>query len=52
MCSKSANRSEASELKKKGYDKIAFGTDVIGDPALMARQNEEFTNRNRWFSKF
>ena len=38
--------------KKKGYKKIAFGTDVIGDPALMARQNEEFTNRGKWFSNF
>lgn len=35
--------------KQKGYDKIAFGTDVIGDPALMARQNEEFSLRTRWF---
>jgi imidazolonepropionase-like amidohydrolase len=39
-------------LKKKGYKKIAFGTDVIGDPALMARENEEFTGRARWFSNF
>jgi len=35
--------------KAKGYKKIAFGTDVIGDPALMARQNEELTLRTRWF---
>jgi len=37
-------------LKKKNYNKIAFGTDVIGDPALMARQNEEFTIRTKWFN--
>jgi imidazolonepropionase-like amidohydrolase len=36
-------------LKEKGYKKVAFGTDVIGDPALMARQNEEFTLRAKWF---
>jgi imidazolonepropionase-like amidohydrolase len=36
-------------IKKKGYKKVAFGTDVIGDPALMARQNEEFTLRTKWF---
>jgi imidazolonepropionase-like amidohydrolase len=36
-------------VNAKGYDKIAFGTDVIGDPALFARQNEEFTLRTRWF---
>ncbi len=37
-------------LMKKKYNKIAFGTDVIGDPNLMARQNEEFTIRTKWFS--
>ncbi len=39
-------------MKKKGYKNIAFGTDVIGDPALMARQNEEFTIRTKWFNNF
>jgi imidazolonepropionase-like amidohydrolase len=39
-------------LKKKKYNKIAFGTDVIGDADLMARQNEEFTIRTKWFSNF
>lgn len=37
-------------LKKKKYNKIAFGTDVIDDPNQMARQNEEFTIRTKWFS--
>ncbi len=27
-------------------------TVLIGDPALMARQNEEFTIRTKWFSNF
>jgi len=36
-------------IKAKGYKKVAFGTDVIGDPALMARQNEEFELRTQWF---
>jgi len=36
-------------IKAKDYKKVAFGTDVIGDPALMARQNEEFELRTRWF---
>lgn len=38
-----------SLVNKKGYKKIGFGTDVIADPALLARQNEEFTLRNKWF---
>lgn len=37
-------------LKKKKYNKIAFGTDVIDNPNQMARQNEEFTIRTKWFS--
>ncbi|GEM79515.1 metal-dependent hydrolase family protein [Vibrio superstes] len=41
-----------SLIKKKGYKKVAFGTDVIGDHALMSRQNEEFTNRSKWFSNY
>ncbi|MFI3276556.1 amidohydrolase family protein [Vibrio sp.] len=41
-----------SLIKKKGYKKIAFGTDVIADHSLMARQNEEFTNRTKWFSNY
>ena len=36
-------------LKANGYKNVAFGTDVIGDPALMARLNEEFELRRRWF---
>ncbi|CAL8977700.1 Imidazolonepropionase [Propionicimonas sp. T2.31MG-18] len=37
-------------IKAKGYRRVAFGTDIIGDSALLARQGEEFTNRAKWFS--
>lgn len=33
-----------------GYDRIGFGTDIITDPAMIARMNDEFTFRTRWFS--
>ncbi len=36
--------------KKIGYDKIGFGTDIITDPAMIARMNDEFTLRTTWFS--
>ncbi|UTT86218.1 amidohydrolase family protein [Vibrio pelagius] len=36
--------------KKIGYDKIAFGTDIITDPAMMKRTNEEFRHRTEWFT--
>lgn len=36
--------------KKIGYEKIGFGTDIITDPAMIARMNEEFTLRTKWFS--
>jgi imidazolonepropionase-like amidohydrolase len=36
-------------INKRGFKRVAFGTDVIADPTLMARQNEEFTLRARWF---
>ena len=38
--------------KVKKLIKIGFGTDVVGDMVLMSRQNEEFTNRAKWFSNF
>ena len=37
-------------LKKIGYDKIAFGTDIITDPEMMKRANEEFRHRTEWFT--
>ncbi|SFH64437.1 metal-dependent hydrolase family protein [Albimonas pacifica] len=36
--------------KTIGYEKIGFGTDIITDPALIARMNDEFTLRTNWFS--
>jgi imidazolonepropionase-like amidohydrolase len=36
--------------KKMGYDKIAFGTDIITDPEALSRMNEEFTYREKWFT--
>jgi len=36
--------------RKIGYENIGFGTDIITDPALIARMNDEFTLRAKWFS--
>lgn len=36
--------------KKIGYENIGFGTDIITDPAMIARMNDEFTFRTKWFS--
>ena len=36
--------------KKVGFEKIVFGSDIITDPNLIARMNEEFTFRTKWFS--
>ncbi len=36
--------------KKIGYDKIVFGSDIITDPAMIERINEEFSNRTKWFT--
>ncbi len=36
--------------KKIGYENITFGSDIITDPAMIARINEEFTLRAQWFS--
>lgn len=38
--------------KRIGFDRIAFGTDIITDPATLARMNEEFVHRTRWFTPF
>lgn len=35
--------------KKIGFTKIAFGTDIITDPETLARINEEFVFRTKWF---
>ena len=36
--------------RKIGYENIAFGSDIITDPAMIARINDEFTFRTEWFS--
>jgi len=36
--------------KKIGFEKIGFGSDIISDPAMLARINEEFVHRTRWFT--
>ena len=35
--------------KRIGYENIGFGTDIITDPAMIARMNEEFVLRTQWF---
>ena len=32
-----------------GFENIVFGTDVITSPEMLARANEEFTLRTKWF---
>jgi imidazolonepropionase-like amidohydrolase len=36
--------------KKIGFDKIAFGTDVITDPEMIKQINNEFEFRTKWFT--
>ncbi|VAW70378.1 Xaa-Pro dipeptidase [hydrothermal vent metagenome] len=36
--------------KKIGFKKIAFGSDIITDPEMLKRINEEFVHRTKWFS--
>jgi len=36
--------------KKIGYENIGFGTDIITDPVMIARMNDEFMLRTKWFS--
>ncbi|MDN2482874.1 metal-dependent hydrolase family protein [Vibrio agarivorans] len=36
--------------KKIGFDKIAFGTDIITDPKMIAEMNQEFVHRTEWFT--
>ena len=36
--------------KKIGYEKLAFGTDVVTDPKTLLRMNEEFVHRTKWFT--
>ncbi len=36
--------------KKIGFEKIVFGSDIITDPEMMQRINDEFTYRAKWFT--
>jgi imidazolonepropionase-like amidohydrolase len=36
--------------KKIGYEKLAFGTDIVTDPKTLQRMNEEFVHRTKWFT--
>ncbi|SFM53999.1 metal-dependent hydrolase family protein [Shimia aestuarii] len=38
--------------RKLGFEKIAFGSDIITDPELLARVNDEFKLRTKWFTPF
>lgn len=38
--------------RKIGFEKIAFGSDIITDPDLLARVNDEFVLRTKWFTPF
>lgn len=37
-------------VKKIGYKKLAFGTDIVTDPKTLVRMNEEFVWRTNWFT--
>lgn len=36
--------------KRIGYSRIAFGTDIVTDPEMLKRSNEEFVLRTQWFT--
>ncbi|MFQ6148272.1 amidohydrolase family protein [Streptomyces seoulensis] len=36
--------------KKTGFDRIGFGSDIITAPETIAKINEEFVHRTKWFS--
>ncbi|MET8694469.1 amidohydrolase family protein [Streptomyces bauhiniae] len=36
--------------KKTGFDRIGFGSDIISAPDTLAKINEEFVHRTKWFS--
>ncbi|MGA5652579.1 amidohydrolase family protein [Streptomyces seoulensis] len=37
-------------VKKTGFERIGFGSDIISAPDTLARINEEFVHRTKWFS--
>ncbi len=36
--------------KKTGFDRIGFGSDIISVPGTLAKINEKFVHRTKWFS--
>ncbi|MFC8866667.1 amidohydrolase family protein [Streptomyces sp. NPDC057148] len=36
--------------KKSGFDRIGFGSDIISAPDTLAKINEEFVHRTKWFT--
>lgn len=36
--------------KKIGFEKIVFGSDIITDPEMMQKINDEFKHRSKWFT--
>jgi imidazolonepropionase-like amidohydrolase len=41
-----------TNAKKIGFTKIAFGSDIVTDPEMVKRINDEFEYRTKWFSNF
>ncbi|WP_243460244.1 amidohydrolase family protein [Streptomyces sp. M54] len=39
-----------SLAKKTGFERLGFGSDIISAPDNLARINEEFVHRTKWFS--
>lgn len=37
-------------VKKSGFDRIGFGSDIISAPDTLAKINDEFVHRTKWFS--
>lgn len=35
--------------KRLGFEKISFGTDIITDPGMIEKMNDEFVFRTKWF---
>ncbi len=45
-------RNQMKLLKEYGIEKVAFSTDIIGDPAALAKQNEEIKYRLEVWSSY
>jgi len=41
---------EFALAKKIGYQKLAFGTDIVTDPKTLLNMNQEFVYRTKWFT--